>query len=317
MSLTDAQIELRRHGIGASEIAAVAGLSPHATAFEVWAQKITGQQIEQTDAMELGHLLEAPIATFYARRNPDVELRECGTLRHPEHPWALATPDRLVVQNDNVVRLLEVKTAGLRAVSQWGDDDDAVPEHYLAQVQWQLFVTGQHVVDVAALVAGAPRFYRIERSEVVIGFLFERAQVFMEHLRTESPPPFDGSKAAQKYLLDKFPRPTDAVRDATDEEQALLQRYLAAHRRETAAKAEKSVVAQQLMDRVGDFGGLRMPGARAQWITPDGNSMQWAEVARELGAEQHPEIVAKYSAPLPRRLDVRAVKIKALKEQNR
>ena len=132
--LSEADRAMRSRGIGASEIASVAGLNPYGSPWSVYlAKTVPGWEIEQTDAMELGHLLEEPLAKFYARRTPGVTLRPSSTVAHPEHPWALATPDREVLVDGAVVRLLEVKTAGLTTMREWGAEDDGVARGTTAQ----------------------------------------------------------------------------------------------------------------------------------------------------------------------------------------
>src|SRR4051794_32384551 len=58
-----------RGGLGASECAAALGLSPFETALGLWARK-TGRvpEPEESEAMELGLLLEPVVAELYCRR---------------------------------------------------------------------------------------------------------------------------------------------------------------------------------------------------------------------------------------------------------
>jgi len=302
--LSAEQLERRRHGLGASEVAAVAGLHPYASPWDVWMAKTVGVDAgAMSEAVELGEILEEPIARLYARRNPDVTLEPSDTVAHPAHPWALATPDRNVLQGGRRVRLLEIKHAGLTTMRAWGAEDDAIPEQYIAQTQWQLFVTGEQIADVAALVAGAPRFYRIERNEALIGYLFERAEAFMDLVRRGAPPALDGSETARAWLVAQFPATKAPLRDATAEEHDLLRAYAAARAAAKAAAREQDRLAQLVVAAIGDAEGIAAPGARATYRAPNGAWVQWEAVATELGAP--PEVIARHSTPMGRRLDVR------------
>jgi putative phage-type endonuclease len=309
--LSAAQLELRRTGIGASEIAAIAGINPWATAWDVYLRKILPENdAEPTDAMELGNLLEDGLAQFYARKHPGVRLTRSTTLSHREHPWALATPDRLVIEDGRLVRLLEVKTAGLHTFREWGREGDEIPEQYIAQVQWQLFVAGsryarlaQHV-DLVALVAGSPRLYRVQRNEALIAFLFDKAQAFMDLLASNRLPSMDGSEAARRYLLEQFPAGDGSLRPPTAEEADLARAYLAAHERETAAAKEKAQLKNRLCAAIGEADGLLGSGIKATWKAPEGARVDWKAIAQALAPT--PDLIAKHSTPHERRLSVTA-----------
>src|SRR5690606_28440496 len=87
---------VRRKGIGGSEIAAIAGLSPFETPLSVYLRKI-GElpDKEETEAMYWGSVLENVIAEEYKRRHPEVRVRRVNAvLQHPEVPYFLANIDR-------------------------------------------------------------------------------------------------------------------------------------------------------------------------------------------------------------------------------
>lgn len=307
--LTAEQLAERRLGVTASEVAAVADLNPYAGQWDVWAAKtIPGYEIAETEAMELGTLFEDPIAELYARRNHDITLMRSGTLHHPKHHWAMATPDRFVLVDHTIDRLLELKWSGLMAMRDWGKEEDAVPEQYIAQGQWQMFVTGLDVVDFAAIVAGALRFYRVERNETLISHLFAKAEEFMERLVEGRPPPMDGSKTARQWLLNRYPSARSAKRDATPEEIELAVAYESARSREKAAKAEKERLGNQLRLAVGDAIGLASSTVSVSNTLPNGAIVDWQAVATEAGATQ--KLIAKHSKPMLRRLYVNVKKSK-------
>lgn len=94
-----AWLEARRAGIGASEIAAVLGISPYASPFSLYWSKVHGWEIEDTGDMEAGRRMESAIADWAADRidpNEQLVIEASGLYGSSERPWQIATPDRLV-----------------------------------------------------------------------------------------------------------------------------------------------------------------------------------------------------------------------------
>lgn len=157
---------VRRTGIGSSDVAPILGYSSYRSAAHVWADK--RGELEPDDAGEAGrwgNLLEDVVAMEWARQR-DTKLATAPTVRHVEHPHRLASLDRLVRRCPDepgpMLRhpldgghgygcALEVKTRSAYVAGSWRED---VPDDVLAQVQWQLLVTGLQHVHVACLVGG-------------------------------------------------------------------------------------------------------------------------------------------------------------------
>src|SRR6266568_3045016 len=131
--LTKGQLEERRHGIGASEIAAVAGLNPYVTPTAVWATKVLPvPEIEEPEAPKPGRdpaRWGTRIQKLVTREWFDMhqfhamlEEEQIGTLWHPEVEIACATPDALAVDQGGAwLRGCEAKAPGLRAGDSWRD----------------------------------------------------------------------------------------------------------------------------------------------------------------------------------------------------
>lgn len=103
---SQAWLDARRAMIGASEMAAVLGISPHASPFSLWWSKQEGWDVEQTFSMRVGHFLEPVIAELFAEDRPDLLVcRAIGSLwRHPEVDWLGCTPDYLAVAGERQTR---------------------------------------------------------------------------------------------------------------------------------------------------------------------------------------------------------------------
>lgn len=189
--------ELRRSGIGASDAAAVCGLSRYRTPVEVYLEKIGELEPEpENDAMHFGKVLEAVVADEFALRNKTKLRRVNRTLRHKALPWMMCHADRMIVNGVG----LECKTAGRWYKSEdWGPDgSDEVPIEYLLQCQHCMAVTGQPAWFLAVLLAGNEyRQYYLQRSEEIIESLVAKESVFWRRVETRDAPaptnPFDAS----------------------------------------------------------------------------------------------------------------------------
>ena len=139
----------RGKGIGASDVAAIIGLSPFETPFSLWLKK-TGQ-VEpepENEAMLMGHLLEEAVAKRWEMATGERVIKASAAdiiYVHPEYDFMRATPDRIVRGRK---KLVEIKTTVTQV-----DPEDIYP-HWLCQCQFQMYVTGIHDLDLAYLVQG-------------------------------------------------------------------------------------------------------------------------------------------------------------------
>lgn len=297
--LTDAQRALRRTGVGGSEIGAVAGLSPYATALDVWRAKVEGLEIEETPAMRRGRLLEPAVAEWYAEET-GAELLPGETLRHPSREIVIATPDRIAVLGREQ-RVLEVKTTNFRMLSEWGEPDtDEIPQTYLCQVQWQLAVTGLARADVAALIGGDEfRVYHVAFDAELFGMLADTAERFWrDHVTTRRPPPLDGSDSCAEWIRARFPRDGGNELAATPDAECWADTLFDVRRRTAILEAEEQEAVNHLKALMGDASVLRGNGWRVTWKTAkESVKTDWEAVARALDAP--PELVARFTTTKP------------------
>lgn len=229
----DEWLAARRLGIGASEIAAVMGISPWDSPFSTWWKKRNGWETEANEQMSTGTFLEPTIAAWfeeYGDPNENLTISPAGLYAHPERPWQLATPDRLIstvcatcegsgwrdgpeagypyfecfvceaTGDGPLSALLECKWVA-QSWDGWGEEGtDDVPVNYRAQAMWQLDVMGVDEVFVCALGPGGFRVYRIRRDEKDLIGMREQGRRFMVSLAADEPPDVDDHSATLPIL---------------------------------------------------------------------------------------------------------------------
>lgn len=213
----------RRTGIGASEIAAVLGISPWESPFSLFWRKVHGWEMELSDEMRDGTRLEPVIAEWWTDTCVPIHhfVRDGALYASSERPWQLATPDRLIVTEcpcdhpDDVdelgyvndcrtchgwgesppVAVLECKYVAY-TWDGWGEPGtDDIPVYYRSQVQQQCDVMGVDEWYLAALGPGGFREYRGRRDETDLVTMREAGRRFMARLAADDPPDIDGHRA--------------------------------------------------------------------------------------------------------------------------
>lgn len=181
----DAWLAQRRTGIGGSDVAAILGLSPWRTPYQVWEDK-TGRSEEQpeTPALYWGRLLEDPIRQAYADRTGLTVTKPDRMFTSEEHPFMLANLDGIASDG----RIVEFKTTS--RADGWGEEgSDEIPDHYQTQVQHYMSVMGVERADVGVLIAGRDfRIYTVEADAELQQMLIEEEAKFWELVKTDTPP---------------------------------------------------------------------------------------------------------------------------------
>jgi putative phage-type endonuclease len=271
----------RREGIGASEIAAVMGISPWESPFSLYWRKVNGWEFPDAPELEWGRRLEPVIADRFAQDHPEWIVRAGGLEVHPFRPWQLATPDRKLflppdadraASCDLPMSVLECKTAATSA--GWGEPgSDDIPVYYRAQVLWQMNVVGVNTGHVAALIGGTDyREYLVRGGHRDINLMIEWGRRFMRRLETGDPPPLDDHSQTMVTLRRLHP-------DVVDERVVVDD--------DTAAGYARAVRARRLAERVERRYGARllaaMAGARVA-VTADGRKVT-TRVVSDVAAE--------------------------------
>lgn len=324
MPLTPENLAARRSGIGASEIAAVVGVSPYATPLDVYERKILEYApiVRINDDMERGNELESALLAWTGRRLARTVTPNADLVRNEAHPIVVATPDGYEREGGVLsppVGVVEVKSPG-RGAAQWtdpADDPHGAPDYYLLQVQWQLLATGLPRGVLSALVWGRLWMYRVESSPDLQGALLDAAEEFWRHVEARDPPdPTRGSDASTLARLVRQTReelltPADpvAVRE-------LVETFRTAKAEEEAAEERKSLARAQVCALIGPAAGMDLGGGlRVTWkAARESLHTDWERVARAAGATEEQIAAHTDARPGSRRFLVSESKARAKKE---
>ena len=292
--MTPEQREARRSSLGASEIAAVAGIDPFRGAWDVWAEKMGLDIAEPVAGSDMGHLFERPLLEYYSRQT-GIALTYPQTMRNPLETWMSATPDGLA--DDRVV---QVKVVGKDMAFKW---DNGVPEYVVCQVQWEMIVTRRPLATVVACVGGTD--YRVldvvtdpelQQSLLAIGQRF-----WFDHVVAQTPPAPDGSEACQFALSARYRSVGADLLPANELLVSKAREYKRLAAQIAQLEQDQKAIANTMRAAIGDRSGFEFPGGRVQWHAEKGKPLYKA-LALELGAT--PEQIAKHTAQPERVLRV-------------
>ena len=196
--------EARRSSLGASEVAAVLGLSPWQTPLSVYMAKMGVRNEIPENLAYFGRALEPVIAQWIEDTRPEVgDLAEGLSARSQEWPWLSVSPDRIAFDDLPPVWPkipVELKTSSAFGRDKWAE---GVPLFYQAQVQAQIAVLDAPYGWLAVLHGGnEPELYRVERDDDFIdNHLIPKTKAFWEnHVLAQVPPePTTTAEAAELW----------------------------------------------------------------------------------------------------------------------
>lgn len=192
-----------RTKIGGSDASAIVGMNPYKSNVELWKEKAYG--IEPVD------ISDKPYVKYGTEAEP--LLRELFKLDYPEYqvcyeenniwfndkyPWAHASLDGWLIDQDGRKGIWECKTTNILQSMQKEKWDHRIPDNYYIQVLHYLMVTEFDYVVLKAQLKSVygenvylqTRHYPIERSEVEedIKYLIEEESKFWEHVQMKKAP---------------------------------------------------------------------------------------------------------------------------------
>ena len=166
-------------------MAAIMGLSPWKTAYQVYREK--RKEVEDWGGNSLtdwGKRMEPAIRQWYSdQTGRDVRLPD-KIMYHPQHPFMLASLDGFTDDG----RVVEIKTA--RNGKEWGEPGtNQIPDYYAVQVHHYMTITGFQVADIPVSIAGgSPSLYIVEADKEISEMIIEACVKFWERVQSGNPP---------------------------------------------------------------------------------------------------------------------------------
>lgn len=287
----------RAKGIGSSEVAAILGVSPYQTPYELWEKKTRDNSgASEEDGTNLrfaiGHDLEERVAaTFEAVTGNEIDKGTKGdfVVYDTETPYMRVSPDRYYTDKETGEKgILECKTT-TRPI-----DPDSIPMQYFCQVQYQMGVTGLKKAALAwiDLIStgegfGGFGYVRIDFDPDFFAFMSAKVKDFWtENVIKKTPPaPTTAKDAARVY-----PESKDKAAEVTDETAG----YILKLKDTTAKIKELEAVADELKDHITTaFGDAeRLAIGNDTWATYKTQHSQRLDT-KKLKAD-HPDIYEEY-----------------------
>ncbi len=254
MSLTSEQLAERAQGLGASDSAPAVGLSRWKTPLQLYLEKIgkaPAANDDETLFLEMGEALEpVALSRFTKRTHFEVSDRQKKVV---DPTWS-----RRWVQLDGLSSdggLIEAKSCGFADPEEWGDEleDDAIPMHYLMQVQHGLACTGLQHAWMPLIISNREfRLYRVQRDEELIQLLTEREREFWARVEARDPPP---ATTLEDVKL-RWPSHVAKCVQATEEVAVALAEHRAVKERIKAAEIEEERLKLLVQQHMGDAAEL-------------------------------------------------------------
>ena len=166
---------LRMNKIGASDAAAIMGISKWTTPYQLWEQKLGFREVEMNSAMQRGHDLEEEARQCFERIYsilvfPDVVF-------HPEHEFLMASLDGIDIERKVLVEIKNVNRHDHQSAL-----DGKVPEHYYPQCQHQLAVTGLPFMYYFSYDPLNPATVIVPRDDSYIADMIEKEKEFYRYM---------------------------------------------------------------------------------------------------------------------------------------
>lgn len=304
----------RRHALGGTDVAAILGLSPFRSPYDVWLDK-SGLNDDRdrsgNERTQWGKRLERVIAEAYTETTGRPHEWLDRTFGHPKFEHGCWTPDALLTQDNGG---LDAKTCGPDQGRNWGDpqiEPDSVPDYIATQAHWYMSASEREFWDIALLVGGSDlRIYRIPRDREIEGVILDEArQWWAKHITEGVPPEMTCTPATEAYLKRRFPRGSGTLRVPNGNEAAIIEQFLEAREWKHDAETAYGDAEVRLKAAIGDDDGFSFSGGRITFKrTKDTVGVDWEALAKWAAGDDYARLAKQFYGVTrqgSRRLDVR------------
>lgn len=179
-------LEWRRQGIGSSDAASIMGVSPWATPFQTWKDKVFGSTKEDNWAMKRGRDTEEEARQWFTKQT-GLDVKPCNVV-NSVHSWLRASFDGLTECRSYAV---EIKVPGKKDHST--ASMQKIPVKYVPQIQHQFLVEPKIIIDFYVSYNWAKRdgiiIEQARDNAYIDELLFPKEQWFWDLVLTKTPPP--------------------------------------------------------------------------------------------------------------------------------
>ncbi len=263
--MTNITKDERKNWIGGSEIAALFGLSPYMSKFDLWHRK-KGTLPEpdlDNERVRAGNHLEPAIADWF-KTETGIAVRRVH--RYMEHPTVSQFGTSLDYETVTGHLPVEIKNVdGLIFRDKWEADGDIItdaPMHIILQLQAQMACAGKDRGYLVACVGGNKLYYmEVAANPGAIKRFESEVEQFWASIRENRAPEPDFTLDASSIAV-LYRDASDAEIDMTGNNllTSLVHDYKQAADEEKAAKALKAAKKAEILTIIGDAKKVKLDG---------------------------------------------------------
>lgn len=191
-------LSARTSYIGGSDASAIVGMNPYKTNIELWEEKrgiAQPKDISDEELVKFGHDAESHLREMFKLDYPQYKVgyRENNIFLNPKYPFAHASLDGWLEDENGRKGVLEIKTTSILQSMQKEKWKDRIPDNYYCQVLHYLMVTEWDFAILKARlkynygnnVSVSIKHYVIEREDVIedIKYLQEKEEKFYQCIK--------------------------------------------------------------------------------------------------------------------------------------
>lgn len=197
-------LENRKNTIGGSEISAVVGCNQYMSNVDLWEIK-TGireaEDISDKPYVKYGTEAEKHLRELFKLDFPNlqVEYIDNNSFTNSKYPWAAASLDGWLTDEDGRKGVLEIKTTNILSSTQKEKWNKSIPQNYYCQVLFYMaileadfaIVKAQLKAAIEGIVYLQTKHYKIERADVEddIELLMKAGEEFYKYVENNKKPP--------------------------------------------------------------------------------------------------------------------------------
>lgn len=193
----------RENRIGGSDAACIVGMNPYKSNVELWEEKTGKKQaddISDKPYVRYGTEAEEHLRALFALDFPQykVSYDENNMWVNDKYPFAHASLDAWLEDEDGRKGILEIKTTNILQSMQKEKWNNRIPDNYYCQILWYLGVTefdyailkSQLRYDYSGDIFLTTKHYFIEREDVEddIEYLLSKGSDFFENIKMNKKP---------------------------------------------------------------------------------------------------------------------------------